>query len=192
MSGFNGFNKRFYKDYPFWTIFVTILSAGAIFYFGFHAHKIQSTLKSIETTSQKGILCNELIIYFTIEPSSSNELQEAKYIFKLHNSSSHVFYSLKTQVILYFEDEATKEQKPIEIFTYPSRDLLPSDKPVYLLENPWLTDTIQDNISEGKQNIHDTFQPKYVDFYFEWKVNIGNGEYLNIEKRKDFILEGFY
>lgn len=183
------FHKKFYKDYQFWTFIVSILSLSAIAFFAFQAQKIQLALKSMETTRQKGNFCDDLKVYFDIDPSSDDKLEKAGYELKLLNNSSHIFDSLKTSVTIFFENQDTKEKKTAEAFTFPPRDLLPSNKPAYLVENPQLSETFQFNITEARKGIPETFQPKFIYFYFQWQVKMSDGEDLEIEKHKNFILE---
>jgi hypothetical protein len=191
------FHKTFYKDYQFWTLIAVLMTLAAMIYFAYQAQKTQSALKSIEEVRQKEKFCNDLQIHFNIRPSSTLKFEEAKYDLKLLNNSSHIFESLKTKVVILFENKETREMKQVEVFTFPSKNIPPSDKPIFLLENPQLTDTFRTNISEvkkseSKKNIWENFRPKCFYFFFKWRVNIGNGEYLEIHKRKYFLINQFF
>ena len=107
------------------------------------------------------------------------------------NNSSHIYKDLKTNVIIYFKDTKTRDMKEWEAFTFPMIDLLPSDNAIYLLENPDLTETFQKNISEARKKIAQDYIPKHIYFFFQWHVDIGDEKLLQIEKHKNFVIEGF-
>ena len=188
------FHKFFFKDYQFWTLFAAILTLVAITYFTCQAQRIQSTLKSIEEAREKEKFCDNLQIGFNVNPTHTFKLEDAGYDLQLLNKSSHIFESLKTKVVILLENKETREINKVEVFTFPSKNLLPSDKPVFLLENPQLTDTFRNNISEikkseSKKNNWENFKPTCFYFSFEWQVNIDNGEYLEIHKPKYFLIK---
>ena len=96
--------------------------------------------------------------------------------------------------MIVLENKETREINKVEVFTFPSKNLLPSGKPIFLLENPQLTDTFRNNISEikkseSKKNNWENFKPTCFYFSFEWQVNIDNGEYLEIHKPKYFLIK---
>lgn len=186
------FHKYFYKDYHFWTLiiaFITMLSVG---FFSYQAHQTQKALKSIEATREKEKISNNLKIDFNIQPSASYKLEEAEYNLKIQNTSSHIFERLETEVKIYFQDPETKKIVHDTAFTYPKSDILPSDKPIDLQENPGLTNTFQYNIFEiRKKKIQQIFEPKYFCCIFHWQVEIAKEEYLEIEKHHNFFVEGF-
>lgn len=182
--------KSWYKDYQFWTLIVTSMTFVAITFFAWQSQKVQTLLGSIEATRQKERFCDALKIHFDLNSYTAHRPEEAKYELRIINSSSHIYEALKTSVVVLFENPSTKEIRQAEVFTFPARTLPPTDKPVYLLENPVLTKTIEFNVTEAKKIIPRTFQVKYFCFCFRWRVNLGNGQYLEIEKRKNFVVGG--
>lgn len=188
MSNQDQFNKNFWKHYQFWILICTALSICAIAYFSFQSHKIQVVLRSIEETRQREKFSNDLEIFFSSNTFSGCTPEKAKYDLKLINKSSYNFKELETTVSISYEDSQTKDLKKVEIFTFPQKDLFPSDLPLRLVENPELTKIFCFNIAEARKTIPSIYEPKSFEFFFKWFVEIGDDDYLFIEKRKNFSL----
>jgi hypothetical protein len=188
MSNQDQFDKNFWKHYQFWILICTALSIFAIAYFSCQSHKIQVVLRSIEETRQREKFSNDLEIIFSSNTFSGCIPEKAKYDLRLLNKSSQNFKELETTVFICYEDSQTKDLKKLEIFTLPQKDLFPSDLPIRLVENPDLTKTFCFNISEARKTIPSVYKPTSFEFFFKWFVEIGDGDYLSIEKRRNFSL----
>ncbi len=158
------FNKECVKDYRFWILIISALSFFTMIYFAFQAYEIQNTLKLIEETRKKENFGEKLLIIFKVDPASNNKPEDANYDFRIHNKSSHIFESLETSIKAVFENIDTREIKEAEAFSFPKMDIFPSDKPIYLVPGPQLSDTFRKNIAEGKKGMDKAFKPKC--FYF--------------------------
>jgi len=183
------FNKKCGMDYRFWILIISFLSFCAMIYFACQAHEIQTTLKLIEETRKKESFVEKLKITFKVEPALNNKPEDTNYDFQLHNKSSHIYKSLETSVKAVFENINTREIKKAEAFSFPKRDILPSDKSIYLIPNPQLSKTFRHNISECKKGMDKAFKPKCFYFTLKWNVDIGDEEPLIVEKRKNFVMD---
>ena len=182
------FNKEFWKHYQFWILVCSALSILAVAYFSLQSYRVQLVLKSIEETRQKEKFSNDLEIVFYTNALKGCEPEKATYDLKLINKSAQNFNDLETSAIIFYENPETKDLISSVAFTFPRKQLLPTDLPVYLVENPDLTRIICFNISEAKKSIAIGYKPKLFEFSFRWRVEIDQNEFLSIQKRKSFII----
>jgi hypothetical protein len=185
------FNKWFLKDYRFWTLVISGASLIAMIFFASQAFKIQTTLKSIEETQKKAHFAKDCEIHFNVGYSKNKKLETAEYNFLACNKSSHVFKDFEPNIKLIFEHPNSREEQEVEVFTAPKNDLLPSDKPIYLIPNPQLSETIRNNIVEFKKQLSNGFKPKHFLVTLEWNVKISKEESLKVKKIKYILIEQF-
>ena len=178
------FNKLFVKDYRFWALLISTATLIAMIIFAYQASKIQTTLKSIEETQKIAHFAKECEIHFDVVYSENRKLETAKYDFQACNKSSHIFEDLELSIKLVFERPDSREKQVVEVFTAPKSDLLPSDKPIYLIPNPQLSETIRNNIVEFKKKLDKDFKPKHFLIILEWNVKISKEESLKVKKVK--------
>ena len=185
----DNFNKGFLKDYQFWSIILSVSSLIILGFFACQTYKLQDTLKAIEETRQKEKFSNNFHITFKANPSKTFKAEEAEYALKLHNKSTTIYKSLETNVTIIFENEKTREIMSAEAFSFPPKDIIPSNEPISLMKNIDLTKTIQFNILEYRKNMPASFEPKYFFFQFEWQVEIGEKKILDIIKGQTFVVK---
>ena len=183
------FNKMFLKDYRFWTLLISTASLIVMIFFANQASKIQTTLNSIEETQKIAHFAKECEIHFDLVYGENKNLETAKYDFQACNKSSHVFEDLELSIKLVFEHPDSREKQLVEVFTVPKNDLLPSDKPIYLIPNPQLSETIRNNIVEFTKKLDKDFKPKHFLIILEWNVKISKDESLKVKKVKYILME---
>lgn len=182
------FDKNFWKHYQFWILVCSALSILAVAFFSMQSYKVQLVLRAIEETRQREKFSNDLEILFSTNALEGCEPENATYDLKLINKSANSFNDLETTTIIFYENPLTKDLVSSEAFTFPRKQLVPTDLPVCLVENPDLTRIICFNISETKKTIPTGYKPKYFEFHFRWAVEISENKYLSIQKRRSFMV----
>ena len=182
------FDKQFWKHYQFWILVCSAFSILAVAYFSLQSYRVQLVLRAIEETRQREKFSNDLEIIFSTNALEGCEPEKATYDLKLINKSAHNFNDLETTVIIFHENPVSKDLISSVAFTFPRKQLVPTDLPVCLVENPDLTRIICFNISETKKTIATGYKPKFFEFDFRWGVEISENKFLSIQKRRSFII----
>ena len=189
MNNQDQFDKNFWKHYQFWILVLSAFSIAAVAYLSLQSYKVQLILKSIEETRQREKFSSDLEIIFSSNALKGCDPQKATYDLKFINKSSHNFKELETIVSVCYENPETKTLKESEVFTFPRKDLFPSDLPVRFMESSELTKIFCFNIIEARKTIPIVYKPKCFEFFFKWYVDMGDNKYLAINKRKNFSVE---
>lgn len=183
------FDKNFLKHYQFWILVTSALSIAAVAYLSVQSYKVQLILKSIEETRQREKFSSDLEIIFSSNVLKGCDPEKATYDLKFINKSSHNFKDFETIVSVCYENPETRVPMESEVFTFPRKDLFPSDLPVRFMENGELTRLFCFNIMEARKTIPKVYKLKSFEFFLKWSVDMGDENCLLIKKRKSFSIE---